>query len=234
MRDRTSLPVDSVAPPRGDIFALLGMPDAGRHEAAAAAALDALRESARPVGVVQDIDPEALDAVLAGGQCPRETPVGRILPNAERLALYAVTLGPEVGGRITALFAAGEELAGLFLDAAASCAADRASRAVVERTLGRWGRERGVGPGTAALGFSPGYCGWPVEGQRALFAVLRPEEAGILLGKSCLMEPLKSVSGAVLAGPSAIFGARKDYPFCEGCGHPDCGERTRSMPVWNG
>jgi len=53
---------------------------------------------------------------------PPRTPVGRILPNAERLALYAVTLGPEVGGRITAFFDAGEELAGLFLDAAASCA----------------------------------------------------------------------------------------------------------------
>ena len=160
--------------------------------------------------------------------------MGRAAAQAGRRALYAVTLGEGPERRVRELFEAGEELAGLFLDATASCAADRASRAAVERTLERWGREGGLDLGMAVLGFSPGYCGWPVAGQRTLFTALRPEEAGVTLGESCLMTPLKSVSGAVLAGPPSIFDTTTDYPFCEGCQHPDCGERTRSMPIWNG
>ncbi len=232
MRDRFTLPFDAVAPPAEDLFTLLGMRGAGRYGAAASRALEELAALARPGGLAEDMEGEDLGAILADGGCHPEALLGRVLPESERLALYAVTLGPGVEDRAAALFAAGEELAGLLLDAAASCAADRASRAVVERTLERWGREGCVKPGTAASGFSPGYCGWPVEGQRALFARLRPQEAGIVLGPSGLMKPLKSVSGVIAAGRPGAFDASRGHPFCDGCRHPECEERRRSMPVW--
>jgi len=234
MRDRFTLDSAVLEPRSEEVFALLRMPPSGRYEGEAAASRMTLLELARAAGVIEDLDGSGLAGILAAGGCPEDSPVGRAEAKAGRRALYAVTLGDAVERRVQTLFAAGEELAGLFLDATASCAADRASRAAVGRTLERWGREGGLDTGTAALGFSPGYCGWPVEGQRALFAALRPEEAGITLGKSCLMEPLKSVSGVILAGPSGGFEDPRDYPFCEGCRHPDCEKRTRSMPVWNG
>lgn len=234
MRERFTPAPGTLVPPFEAVFGLLEMPPSGRHESSATAARTALLELARPSCVIEDLGGDDLAAVLAAGGCPEDSPVGAAAPSAARRALYAVTLGAAVEQRVRALFAEGEEVAGLFLDATASCAADRASRAAVERTLGRWGVEGGLPAGTAALGFSPGYCGWPVEGQRALFEALRPGEAGITLGPSCLMEPLKSISGAILAGPPALFSTTMDHPFCEGCQHPDCGERKRSMPVWNG
>jgi hypothetical protein len=233
MRDAFTLPAAAVLPGPDEVFALLGMRGPGRHGAAAVQALEALAGLVRPAGVVLDLPLEALGALLREGGCPAASPVGRVLGRSARAALFAVTLGPAAEARVAELFKAGEEPEGLLLDAAASCAADRASRAAVERTLERWGRE-GAAAGTAALGYSPGYCGWPVAGQRALFAALGPSEAGVALGDSCLMAPLKSVSGAALSGPPAIFEDPRDYPFCEGCQHPDCDQRTRSMPVWNG
>ena len=54
------------------------------------------------------------------------------------------------------------------------------------------------------LRYSPGYCGWHVSGQINLFNTLTPEKIGITLGESCLMNPLKSVSGVLVAGPPNI------------------------------
>lgn len=51
--------------------------------------------------------------------------------------------------------------------------------------------------------FSPGYCGWHVSEQRKLFSLF-PQEApcGVSLTDSCLMVPIKSVSGVIGIGPS--------------------------------
>ena len=49
--------------------------------------------------------------------------------------------------------------------------------------------------------FSPGYCGWTVAQQPLLFSLF-PEEhpCGITLTESCLMMPVKSVSGIIGVG----------------------------------
>ena len=83
------------------------------------------------------------------------------------------------------------------LDAIASERADRAAElagAIGSRRFRREGSTRRVLP------YSPGYCGWHVSGQRKLFDFLRPEEIGMTLNASCLMQPLKSVSGVLVAG----------------------------------
>jgi len=87
-------------------------------------------------------------------------------------------------------------------------------------------------PAAADLGvlrYSPGYCGWHVTGQRRLFAALRPEQIGITLGDSCLMEPLKSVSGVLIAGPRKIHQFKDAFPFCEQCTTRGCRERLRAL-----
>lgn len=54
--------------------------------------------------------------------------------------------------------------------------------------------------------FSPGYCGWHVSQQQRLFSLF-PEEkpCGITLTDSCLMVPVKSVSGIIGVGPSVRY-----------------------------
>lgn len=49
--------------------------------------------------------------------------------------------------------------------------------------------------------FSPGYCGWHVSEQRKLFSLFPTQHpSGITLGESCLMIPIKSVSGVIGIG----------------------------------
>lgn len=48
--------------------------------------------------------------------------------------------------------------------------------------------------------FSPGYCGWDVAEQRKLFALLPNEVCHIKLTDSCLMYPIKSISGCIGIG----------------------------------
>ena len=67
--------------------------------------------------------------------------------------------------------------------------------------------------GIGVLRYSPGYCGWHISGQRRLFAHLRPERIGITLHDSYLMEPLKSVSGVLIAGAKEIHAFADTYPL---------------------
>ena len=75
---------------------------------------------------------------------------------------------------------------------------------------------------SAVLAYSPGHRGWHVSGQRALFAALSPEEIGITLNSSCLMQPLKSVSGVLVAGHPDVHDFDDDFPFCSECSTRDC------------
>ena len=70
--------------------------------------------------------------------------------------------------------------------------------------------------------FSPGYCGWHVSAQPALFSLF-PEQnpCGIELTESCLMLPMKSVSGVIGIGPDVRY-----LPYtCGICDKKDCYKR---------
>lgn len=54
--------------------------------------------------------------------------------------------------------------------------------------------------------FSPGYCGWHVKEQPSFFSLFQePEPCGIHLTDSCLMMPVKSVSGIIGIGPDVRY-----------------------------
>ena len=81
----------------------------------------------------------------------------------------------------------------------------------------------------AVLRYSPGYCGWHVSGQGKLFDYLRPERIGLSLRTSFLMEPLKSVSGVLVAGPKEIHEFSASYDFCSRCDTRGCRQRIRTL-----
>jgi hypothetical protein len=90
--------------------------------------------------------------------------------------------------------------------------------------------ERGrADPGAGALSYSPGYCGWHITGQRKLLAFLKPEQIGISLNKSCLMTPIKSVSGVLVAGAPEIHEFDNDFDFCFDCTSWECRTRIASL-----
>ena len=163
-----------------------------------------------------------------GGRDGPEAVVSWIAPRSEALALFAATLGGGVSREIERLSAAGAHPLAVALDAAASCMASRCAdhlAAAFQRHLAAHGAPAGL----RVLPYSPGYCGWPVTGQRALFARLRPERIGIRLGSGCLMRPVKSVSGVLVAALPAVHRFEPGFPYCASCRDRSCTERMRSL-----
>lgn len=66
--------------------------------------------------------------------------------------------------------------------------------------------------------YSPGYCEWPVIGQQVLFSLIGDNSTGVTLTESCLMQPIKSVSGIIGIGKNI-----KKYPYgCSICNSKSC------------
>ncbi len=185
---------------------------------------------AQPVGVLSEVSIEKFAAIFKGeGDNEPETPLAGIFPDADRLALFAVTLGAPITAEITRLFAANDFAAAAMLDAAASEGADLAAEWVETSFRRRWKANCSLSENMGTLRFSPGYCGWHISGQKALFSLLKPDDIGITLTDSCLMQPLKSVSGVIVAGAKKIFEFEDAYPFCTDCGTRTCRDRIRAV-----
>jgi len=183
---------------------------------------------AEPRAVMVELSREELEGVLDGLTGPGpETVIGLVYPRGEAFVLYVATLGAPLCDRIGELFAANDLGRGWMLDAVASSAADRLADLLAARL-----EDELVGRGHPAprvLPYSPGYCGWTVRGQERLFAQVRPEDIGVTLNDSCLMTPIKSVSGVLVAGAKEIHRFRPDFDFCRECRTHGCAARIGSV-----
>jgi hypothetical protein len=183
---------------------------------------------AQPRAIAAELSRAELEDVLDGFDGPvEETVIGQIYPRGEAFALYVATLGTPLAERIRELFATNDLGRGWMLDAVASSGADRLS----DLLSARFERELGQGEASAprVLPYSPGYCGWTVRGQKKLFARLQPGEIGVTLNDSCLMTPIKSVSGVLVGGEKEIHRFRPDFDFCDECKTRACGARMASV-----
>jgi len=225
---------DETRPDRAAVFENQGIPaGAGVSqyvEGLYDAALRLLAEVAVPRGIVAQISKPDFEIVYQGeGRNEPRTPVGDIFGRADHLALFAVTLGERVGREITQRFRTNDLALGAMLDSAASVAADKLAELVETRFRQSLSASGQAGSDTGVLRYSPGYCGWDISGQKKLFEFLHPERIGISLRESFLMEPLKSVSGVLIAGPREIHEFEMSYPFCDQCEARGCRERIRAL-----
>lgn len=193
-------------------------------------AVELLAETISPAGIMCDISAEDFAGVYEGdGRNDGKTPVGDMFARADHLALFVVTLGERTCSEITERFAANDFAIACMLDAAASIAADQ----LAETIEGRFGQEladRGWTPDHGGvLRYSPGYCGWHISGQKKLFEFLDPGKIGVTLRDSFLMEPLKSVSGVIIAGPREIHKFPINFGFCKQCKTRSCRQRLREL-----
>lgn len=72
--------------------------------------------------------------------------------------------------------------------------------------------------------YSPGYCGWKLTEQQILFSLLPDSPCGITLTESCLMLPIKSISGIISLGKEI---ERKAYG-CTICDNINCYKRKKN------
>jgi hypothetical protein len=223
---------DAALPAPRDVLAAQSLPE----EDALAPRLGRLLQEAlgtaaalvEPRAVCEELSAERFGSVLAPLGIPGDDlVVGRVYPRAQGLALFVATLGEALPARIRQLFDDEALAEAWMLDAVASAGADLLADRLAERyrhALAARGMD-----GLQVLPYSPGYCGWPTRGQRPLFDALRPEEIGVTLNDSCLMSPIKTVSGVLVAGPGEAHRFRPDFPFCADCQTHECGPRMASV-----
>ena len=222
-------PLAFLQPQEAAVYAALGLKNGNqpspRSTVLLQQALELFIACSEPLGIYEPVSSNEFAVIYAGqGRNAPATPLAEIFPNADRLYLFAFTLGAQVSGEIKHLFDSNDFALGSVLDTVASLAADQAGR-IAEQ----WAERQAVGQKKSALPrvflYSPGYCGWHISGQEKLFARLRPEKIGIHLNASFLMTPMKSISGVLVAGPDAIHQFSEVYPFCANCKSPACRER---------
>ena len=223
-----------VLPERAAALELQGIPAGCEVSGAIADLYDTAVElcgaSAEPCGVLEQVDTDEFDLVYEGdGRNDSSSPLADIYPRADRLALFAVSLGPRISREIAARFESNDVAVAYMLDSVASVVADHLAEVVRHRFLARCATENASD--VQALHYSPGYCGWHISGQRALFERLHPEAIGITLNDSFLMEPMKSVSGVVVVGPGAIHNFDASYDCCSGCQTRGCRERIEALDL---
>ncbi|HUU85143.1 MAG TPA: vitamin B12 dependent-methionine synthase activation domain-containing protein [Phycisphaerae bacterium] len=234
MSEILTIAADEIVPDRAAVLDNQGIPPdevlPPATEAVYQAAFDLLTKVAAPVGILAELSVDEFAGVYRGdGWNEPSTPVGDIFPRSEHLALFAATLGPEVSREITSRFESNDLAMAAMLDAAASAAADKAADVVERRFCAALSDNGRMKPDTGVLRYSPGYCGWHISGQGRLFKYLEPEQIGISLRETYLMDPLKSVSGVIIAGPGEIHDFRSTYPSCTMCETHGCRQRIRKL-----
>jgi len=231
MQEVIPIPVDAVIPTIESILTAQGVPASvtpnDRTIQLAERSASLYRTLARPTGIFREVPLDRFLDLLAGeGLNADATPVEATARKANSLALFAITAGAELTYEIANLFKRQDFALAAMLDSQASEGAELAAAHIEKQYVeklegtGRFDSESGV------IRYSPGYCGWHVSGQRRLFKHLRPEAIGLTLRESCLMDPLKSISGVIISGERAIFDFETSFDFCDDCSTWSCRERV--------
>ncbi len=144
---------------------------------------------------------------------------GRIITHAMKgadcYALFTATIGGGFDEYCKNYKEAGDMVGALIADTLGSVLAE-AVVAVLVDTLSKNVEGRGW---RISNNYSPGYCDWPLSDQKRLFSLLPADgRTGISLTGSCLMLPVKSVSGIIAVGASV-----KKLPYgCAICKMTSC------------
>ena len=140
--------------------------------------------------------------------------IGRYMKKADYFAFFVCTAG-KIFTDLTAHYnAVGNYLEAFVTDAIGSLTAEKVAdnmQAQLEFEMQSEGLR-------ISNRYSPGYCNWPVSGQRELFEQMNGFPIPVSLTESCLMLPIKSVSGVIGVGAHI-----RKYPYaCQICKNKDC------------
>lgn len=232
MTEAVSIPLDAVSPSVAAVLARQGMPPGAtvRDKVAALAerSLGILAAEAQPRCVLSRISLDEFGQVFRGeGRNDDAAPLQAIYPRAHRLAVFALTLGQPLSETIEDAFRRNEFALGAMLDSVASLAVENAVGLLERRS--EEVRDRNDAGGGVTLSYSPGYCGWHLTAQKALFRHLNPQQIGITLNDSCLMTPMKSATGVLVHGARDIHDFDIGFSFCRACKGHSCLERRAGL-----
>jgi len=197
-------------------------------------ALRLFDQYAEPQAIIRELSSEDFSLVLNGeGNNAIDAPLYDIYMSADSLAMFAVTIGEKISDEISRLFRVSDFALGAMLDTAASEGTDNLANFLESSYKASLQVRSGSNSSLVTMRFSPGYCGWDISGQLKLFEFLKPDKIGIRLNQSFLMQPLKSISGVILAGAPKIFYFEDNLSFCDQCTTHSCRERLKVMQASN-
>lgn len=180
--------------------------------------------------MLDEVLPEARTLARARGvflalEVARAPEIGLLPIEARGLAVGLCTAGPAIEDRSRELQVRGEATRALLFDAAGSAAVEEAADRLGAIVGGASPSTAEAAPVTCRL--SPGYGRWPIESQRALFALVPHAAVGVELLPSLMMSPCKSISFAMWLG--AVGRPARGLAGCARCGLPHCQYRRAPM-----
>ena len=140
--------------------------------------------------------------------------IARQLKNTEGVTLFIGTAGAGIGERSKALMAKGDLIEGYILDVIGSVTVE----AAIDKMQDSFEYELTNSGMKITNRYSPGYCGWALSEQKQFFALFPKNHCGIKLSDSCLMDPIKSVSGVIGFGTNV----KKTAYECQMCELDTC------------
>ena len=159
-------------------------------------------------------DQQSYTLLLAGQSFDVKRTVFQQLKKVEKVAVFVCTAGNEIIEKSRELMKEGDFLKGYVYDIYGSLAVEEA----MDRIQDALKSKMELAGLQITNRYSPGYCGWDVSEQKKLFSLLPNRFCGIELTDSCLMRPIKSVSGIIGIGKSVKFN-----PYtCNLCDEEDC------------
>lgn len=138
--------------------------------------------------------------------------ISKVFSKANKIALFVTTLGEESKQIIYSnksdpfAYYLVDFLASQYAEAMAEFMHERAKEKAIKMSYRFSNR------------YSPGYCGWNVREQQKLFSYFPENQCGIRLTESSLMDPVKSVSGAIAFGSEVKY---REYG-CKICNETNC------------
>lgn len=139
------------------------------------------------------------------------------LKKAEKAAVFLCTIGSQMENWTKKLLAEGNSVQGYLVDVTASTIVE----SVADQLHDHIGYEIEKYGWQKTNRYSPGYCNWSVNEQQKLFSFFPPGFCNVQLTDSCLMIPIKSVSGVIGLGSKVKY---EEY-LCDRCGIRDCTHR---------
>ena len=208
-----TLSLEDLSLPRESIYAAMGygdvLPDDGVRDLTETV-LGQVLPLARPQYVYRIVPASVVDrySILMDGVTFRVgNIIGSYLEGMTEACVFVTSAGRAFDAYLQRVKGEGDILKEFVADAVGSC--------VAEACVDEIGRQL---PSPHSLPYSPGYCAWNIREQRLLFPLLPEQPCGVTLGESCLMHPVKSVSGFFALGEHLV-----PQPYrCELCTNQGC------------
>lgn len=157
---------------------------------------------------------DAKNIIVAGKVFKVGTQIAHFLKHMTAVAIFVCTAGNEISERAEELTLQGELVEGYLVDLLGSVIVEKAMdkmQDLLKEELEKEGLKM-------SNRYSPGYCAWSVKEQEQLFSFFPKDFCHVVLSDSCLMSPIKTVSGMIAIGEDVSFHKH----VCQSCNSVNC------------